>query len=71
MKKNIEAVSRLSPGNLTRNVGCLRKRCAVGKQETVVEVAEFQTFDSSITLMRMGMIKKKERPQSSGVLSGD
>lgn len=71
MKKNIEAVSRLSPGNMTRNVGCLRKQCAVGKQETVVEVAEFQTFESSITRMRMGMIKKKERPQSSGVLGGD
>lgn len=68
MKKNIEAVSRLSSGNMTRNVGCLRKQCVVGKQEIVVE---FQKFESSTTLMRMGMIKKKERPRSSGVLGGD
>lgn len=45
---------------MTRNVVCFRKQCAVGKQETVVEVAELKKFEFSIILMRMGMIKKKD-----------
>lgn len=59
---------------MTRNVVWLRKQCAVGKQETVVEVAELKMkFESSITLMRLGMIEKNDAREMAevSVLGGD